>query len=281
MRQSKSPLRGSVTQNVSARVREQDGISFLARLGLLAVTLLLLLIIAIVGWRSGWAAREAERLKKSFFNITKSIAFEVRDIAVEGRNQASKEEIFSALNVKRGDPILSVDIGEAANNLGKLAWIDTARVERHLPDTISVVLSERVPLARWQVSDHFYVIDDQGEILKSAKVDDFASLPQIVGAGAEREAKGFLNLLKSYPDIVGKIASIVRVGERRWDIHTTSKIVVRLPETKSEDALRKLSVLIAEEKILDRDITAVDLRMSDRLVIEPAEAPKPAGDKKP
>jgi cell division protein FtsQ len=45
---------------------------------------------------------------------------------------------------------------------------------------------------------------------------------------------------------------------------------VRLPEDDLDAALHRLSVLISQEKLLDRDIVAVDLRIPDRLTIEPA-----------
>jgi cell division protein FtsQ len=58
------------------------------------------------------------------------------------------------------------------------------------------------------------------------------------------------------------------------------KITVRLPEDDVGGALHRLSVLIAQEKILDRDIVAIDLRVPDRLAIEPAASAQPVGDSK-
>jgi cell division protein FtsQ len=300
MRQSKYPLRGSVTQNnVSARVRvsERDGIGFLARLGILAGILLIFLIAAAIGWHSGWAGREASQIDKYVLNLTQKAQLEVKDIAVEGRRQSSKDDVFDALGIAQGAPILSVDLQGAAARLGKLPWVDSVRVERQLPDTIAVFLTERVSMARWQHDGKFYVIDTQGRVLPSAKPDDFSSLPLVVGLGAERGAQVFLSLLKAYPDIQEKMESAVRVGERRWDLilqprpreaqkeHANSgaspKVTVRLPEENVADALHRLSVLIAEEKILDRTIVAVDLRVPDRLVLEPAVSAPQTGEKRP
>ena len=278
MRKSKSPrLRGSVTQNnlsVRMRARETSGISFLTRLGILAGAV----IVAIGGfallWHYNVPQTEAQRVAEAGIDLTQKAHFSIRDITVEGRKQSGKDEVFDALGTERGAAILDFDTKAAAARLGKLPWVETATVQRRLPDTIAVVLTERVPLARWQHDDKIYVIDSEGKILKDAKPEDFASLPLVVGAGADQEAQGFLTQLKNYPDIREKTESAVRVGERRWDLHLQPKVTVKLPETDMAAALHRLSVLITQEKILERDIIVIDLRLPDRLGFEPATAPK-------
>jgi cell division protein FtsQ len=288
MRRSKMHLRGSVTQNyVSTRMRarEEDGIGFLTRLGLLAGVLIGLLIIAFISWYSGWPQRQYETFKKDFLTLTKKAQFEVKDVTAEGLRLSTKDEVYDALGVKRGTPILSVDLEEAAARLSKLPWVDSVAIERRMPDTIAVVLTERMPVARWQHNEKLAVIDSKGRILPTAKPENFPSLPMLVGTGADRAAYSFLSLLKAYPDIREKMISAVQVSERRWDLHFPPKITVRLPEDGVDNALHRLSVLMAQEKILDRAIVAVDLRIEDRLVLEPAigakeEAKKPPEGKK-
>ncbi|MDD3371939.1 MAG: cell division protein FtsQ/DivIB [Alphaproteobacteria bacterium] len=281
MKRSKTPLRGSVTQSVSKRPRDQqDGISFLARLGMLAIALLIVVMGAYASWLYGWPQRKAEKAVEAFFDMTRSLHFEIRDIALEGRVHSSKEEVYDALRVKQGLAIMAVDIDAAAERLGKLPWVDSVAVERKLPDTIYVLLFERVPSARWQNNGRFFVIDNFGRVLPTAEAEKFPDLPQVVGPGADQGAKGLLSALNAYPDIRGKMTSAVRVSDRRWDLHMAKDIIVKLPETEVEGALRRLSVLIAEEKILDRPLVAIDLRIPDRLVLEPPQAQDQSGDKR-
>jgi len=279
MRKNKSPLRGSVTQNnvsVRMRARDQSGLGFLARLGLLTGSLLVILGIIIWLWHSGWIQNQTRQLRDSGLSVTQQAQFAIKDIVVEGRSQSSKDEIFDALGAARGAPILGFDVKAAATRLGKLPWVNTAIVERRLPDTIAVILTERIPAARWQRDDHFYVLDSEGHVLPSAKPENFATLPLVVGIGADSTAQAFLALLKNYPDIQEKTNSAVRVGERRWDLHLQPNIIIRLPEQSVNNALHRLSVLIGQDKILDRDIVAIDLRLADRLIIEPTPSARPA-----
>ena len=283
MRQKKSPLRGSVTQStVSVRMRahDQSGLGFLYRLGLLAGGLLVLVGSIFWLWHAGWIQTQTKHLRDTGLTVTQEAQFSIKDVIVEGRSQSSKDEIFDALGAARGAPMLGFDAKAAADRLGKLPWVSAAVVERRLPDTIAVLLTERLPSARWQHDERFYVIDSEGHVLPTAKPENFTALPLVVGTGADGAAQAFLKLLKNYPDILEKTDASVRVSDRRWDLHLHPNIVVRLPEQNVENALHRLSVLIGQEKILDRDIVAIDLRLTDRLVIEPAPPPRPPGVQK-
>ncbi len=290
MRRHRTPLRGSVTQNyVSARVRmrDADGISFLTRLAILAGLLAAFLIVVGISWYVGWPQQKAKEFQAFVLDLTKDAGLEIKDIAVEGRLQTSKDSLTDALRIRQGMPILAVDIDEAAERLEKLPWVDTVSVERRLPDIIAVTLTEHVPVARWQHNEKVSVIDGDGNVLASARTDDFSSLPMVVGTGAERAARAFLEMLNDYPDVRDKMVSAVRVSERRWDLRmkvpddgAKAQVAVRLPEDDVANALRRLSVLMAEQKIINRNVVAVDLRIPDRLVVEPAVGEKKAAAKK-
>jgi cell division protein FtsQ len=77
------------------------------------------------------------------------------------------------------------------------------------------------------------------------------------------------------------MTAAVRVGERRWDVHLEPDVIARLPEKDIDDALKRLSDLITDKKILERNVAAIDLRLPDRLVIEPVGGVnKSPGDEK-
>ena len=277
-----TPLRGSVTQNnVSVRMRDKKtGVRFMTRLGLLIAALLILSGLSAWLWHVGWPQRQIATLESIGLSLSQKANFSVRDIVVDGRHQSGKDEISDALGLRQGSAILGFNAHLAATRLAKLPWIKSAVIERRLPDTVAVLLTERTPLARWQHDDHTAVIDDSGQILSAARPDDFAQLPLVVGQGADQQARDMLQRLGQFPDIRDQTDSLVRVGDRRWDLHLKPKITVRLPENDVDNALHRLSVLISEEKILDRAITTVDLRLPDRLYIEPGASTTPLWNKK-
>lgn len=56
----------------------------------------------------------------------------------------------------------------------------------------------------------------------------------------------------------------MRVGERRWDLMLDRGQVIRLPEQGADDALRRVMASQAREKLLDRDVSVVDMRDARR-----------------
>ncbi len=277
MRRKKPTMRGSVQQNTTTvRVRSHDSdLSLMARLGIAGGVVLLLVLLLFWGWHSGWFHRQAENFVGNTVHLTQKAHFAVKDIIVEGRQHTDKDQLSLALDTTAGSPIFAFRPSEAEARIAKLSWVESVTVERRLPDTIYVRLVERVPLARWQHDNRVTVIDRLGKILPDADADHFGHLPLVVGAGAPTETKELLDELHSFPPVNEKVTAAVRVSERRWDLHLEGKIVARLPETETRDALKRLSILITEQKILERDIVAIDLRIPDRLIFESSPATVP------
>ena len=284
MRRKKLNLRGSVTQNAPVRLRARETTRFglLLRFSALAGSLVIMVGIAMWLWHIGWPQKQVEHLVTAGLHATQKAHFEVEDIQVEGRQQTSKEALAAALGIASGAPILAFDPTAAQARIAKLPWVASATVERRLPDTIIVRLSERTPMARWQHEGHTVIIDADGKELPGAQADQFAQLPLVVGLGAPHEAKELLDVLKDFPAIMQRMTAATRVSERRWDIYLQSKVVARLPENNVPAALKRLSQLITEQNVLDLDVASIDLRVPGRLVIEPANttaASKPAEGK--
>jgi cell division protein FtsQ len=96
----------------------------------------------------------------------------------------------------------------------------------------------------------------------------FATLPLVVGKGAETRARDFLALLDRYPQVRSVTKAAIFVGERRWNLRLADGLDVRLPENDVGNALATLSKLDQEDKLFSRDIVAVDMRLPDRLVVQ-------------
>jgi len=143
-------------------------------------------------------------------------------------------------------------------------------VTRRLPATIVVEITERVPAALWQYQKKISVIDLSGRALTSKNLEAYKSLPLVVGEDAPLHIAGFLALMQAEPDVARELASAVRVGGRRWDLRLKNGLLVKLPEQDTELALRKLASQQVKNGLFGKDILAVDLRIPDQMVVEPA-----------
>lgn len=199
----------------------------------------------------------------------------VHEIRVEGREFTPREALQAAIGIQPGEPMLDFDPQAAKQRLEQIAWVADAHVERRLPGTILVRIAERRAFAIWQKDGRFSVIDREGRVMATDRLQAFGPLPLVVGAGAERFAAPMVDLLRASPEIADRVEAIVRVSERRWNLRLTNGADILLPEGHEAQAMTRLAELHSRDKLLDRPLAAVDMRLPDRLVVRLQQAPAP------
>src|SRR5690606_23056014 len=80
-------------------------------------------------------------------------------------------------------------------------------------------------------------------------------------------APELLAVMDKFPDLAARVKGYVSIGGRRWDMKLENGITVKLPEVGADQAINRLVALDQEDGLLARDILAVDMRFSDRLVV--------------
>ncbi len=94
-----------------------------------------------------------------------------------------------------------------------------------------------------------------------------ADLPLLAGEGADRAVPEARALLAAAAPVMARVRGLVRVGERRWDLVLDRGQRIMLPETDPVAALIAVTALDQSEKMLERDLTVVDLRNEQRPTI--------------
>jgi cell division protein FtsQ len=200
--------------------------------------------------------------------LTARLGLVVTNIEVEGRATTDSATILAALDAHQGTPILAVNPARAKEQLEALPWVRSAAIERRLPDTLYVRLVERQPLAVWQHDGKQELIDRDGTVIPVTDLSRFAKLPTVVGDDqARRGAAQLLDLLANEPDLAWRVTAAVLVGDRRWNLRIDNAIDVLLPEDDMSGAWARLAELERTNRLLQRDVQTVDLRLPDRLVV--------------
>lgn len=232
--------------------------------------------------KSGWADKQVTLVANRLIQFTAQSGFQVRNVLVEGRIETKSGDILAALKAERGAPLLAIDVAAAKARLEGLPWIKSAEVERQLPDTVRVKVEERKPFALWQLGQRLSVIDREGVVILKDNVARFANRPLVVGEGAERRAAEILDLVATEPGISNTVEVAVLVSGRRWNLRLKGGIEVRLPEERMDAAWHRLARMERETRLLNKAITAIDLRQPDRVIVgltpEAAQAPQGPGE---
>ncbi len=219
---------------------------------------------------SGWFANSADRLAAAWLETTAEAGLAVDEVLLVGRNRTSKPALLASIGVERGTPIFAIDPQATKERIEALPWVATAMVERRLPNVLLIEIAERRPLALWQHRGRKVVIDQDGEVISAAAPDRFADLPLVVGEGAPAHTATLLSVLAREPQLQPLVVAAIRVGERRWNLRLHGDIDVRLPEEDVAEAWTELARLQREHGLLQREILAIDLRLSDRMVLRMA-----------
>ncbi|MDR2902056.1 MAG: FtsQ-type POTRA domain-containing protein [Lactobacillales bacterium] len=190
-------------------------------------------------------------------------------VLVQGHERTSIESINTALGLSQGMPIFDINLPAAREKLLGLAWVKSAVIERHLPSTLFIQITEKTPIALWQNNKTYFPLDEEGGVIPDSKAS-FSNLILVVGADAPENTPALIHDLKRFPEIFAKVRSAVRVGGRRWSLlfnEVEDGLVVYLPDTEMNEALSRLQELNETGHVLRKDAKIIDLRQKDRLII--------------
>lgn len=200
--------------------------------------------------------------------LANSAGFRITSVVINGRRQLTQDEVLGIGGVSGSSSLLFLDAEAVRDRLKANPWIADATVLKLYPGQLLIDITERKAFALWQEGGRLSVIAEDGAVLQPYVSRRFLSLPLVVGKGAETHAKAFLALLARYPQVSSLTQAAIFVGERRWNLRLKDGLDIRLPEHDFGNALAALSRLDKEEKLFSRDIVAVDMRLTDRLVVQ-------------
>lgn len=234
---------------------------------------LLLLASASYGAVKGDHVADITAQVQDFCNQAAIVAgFGITEVALTGQHEVGRDDILNSAGVTDRSSLLLLDAAKMRAGLLANPWIAEATVLKLYPSRLRIEIKERAAFALWQKAGRVSLIAADGTVLEPHVPQRFASLPQLVGAGAEKAGQDFLKVLARYPDVAQSVEASVLVAERRWNLHLKGGVDVLLPEINAERALGTLTDLSRSKRLLARDIVTVDLRLSDRVIVRQSDA---------
>lgn len=238
----------------------------------IALTALMLLGSASLGIVKGGHVDELVAALSDTRNaLANSAGFRITTVAINGRKQLSQDEVLAVGGVNGRSSLLFLDAATVRDKLKANPWIADATILKLYPGRLQIDIVERSAFALWQQDGRLSVIADDGAVLEPYMSRRFISLPLVVGKGAADKARDFLALLDRYPQVRAATKAAIFVGERRWNLRLKDGLDIRLPENDAGNALALLSKLDKDDRLFSRDITAVDMRLPDRLTVQLSE----------
>lgn len=119
--------------------------------------------------------------------VIKSPALSIKSIAVEGATYTPVDPILAQAGITSGEPLLLVSTGKAEAALRANPYVADVAVRKVFPNTIEVVLIERVPVAVLEYRTGDVVVAADGMVLADAGEIDVATRGRVLASADPRE----------------------------------------------------------------------------------------------
>ncbi len=228
--------------------------------------------VSLLAGSIGYGMAIGGQYKPFFDSLSSAFGFGIEAIEINGLNEASSEEIADRIDVGLHTSLLMLNAENARARVAEIPWVADVEVKKVYPNKLVVNLVERHAYALWQEDGQLKVVDQTGTVMTTILEPRHAQLPLVVGTGANKHVKEAVALLDSAPSLKDRIKAAQFVAERRWNLVTQEGVEIRLPEENPQAALAKLVELQRTKQLLDRDILAVDMRSSERMLVKLSDA---------
>ena len=111
--------------------------------------------------------------------------FNVKNISVEGNSKISIDEIISLSGIELEQNMFQYRKEEVIKKIKENAYIDTVKLNRKIPDTVEIIVSERRASFMIQFANAYAYISSQGYILEISNQKE--NLPILIGFQTKQE----------------------------------------------------------------------------------------------
>jgi cell division protein FtsQ len=165
------------------------------------------LFIGVVGIASVSAAVVAGRF---FLYAPQMLLVKPDQIEVSGNHIVSREAVLQQFVRDRGRSVLRIPLDARRGALEEISWIESATVQRILPNRIRVQLTERTPIAFLRNGTELALIDAHGVVLDRPRGEDL-QFPIVTGLSENMPREERSKRMQTYQEFMKDI-DLVRSG---------------------------------------------------------------------
>jgi cell division protein FtsQ len=195
----------------------------------------------------------------------------IDQVEIKGQSETSEVDVLEKLALGAFPSIVTLDVTGARERIESLPWVKEVTLRKIYPNTLQIEVKERKPFAVWQRAAGFALIEKGGRVISDRVEARYASLPLVVGEGADLRAEEFVALMEEFPSLKPEVKAGVLVSNRRWNVVLSNGVEIMLPEEDPATALIQAVALDDGHGVFSREIAAIDMRLASRLVFRLTE----------
>jgi cell division protein FtsQ len=206
--------------------------------------------------------------------------FAVRTIEVDGVVHTPRKLLEQATQRYVGLNLFQIELARVQNDLGGLGWVHRIDIEKKLPGTLRIKITERQPVALVRIKDELRYVDAEGvgfaELSADVGDDDLPLISDAEGTELQRTVKLLRDLRVRDRELYSRVSEIWPIAPRGFAVYDRELGAVIY--VNAEDAAAKwrdlYAVLHAEADLHPGDkpkIQYADLRFADRVIVKQVE----------
>ena len=193
----------------------------------------------------------------------------ISQIVVKGAQEPLREEIIMLIKNLANEEFSALKAQSLREKIMEIKKVKKAIVKFSTDGLVIVNVVERKQAAVFRNNNLYEVLDSNGVVL-SVKTDyrGLSRFPLIVGKFGSKNIADLLTLVKEIGLHESEVLYYEWVGERRWDVHMKSNLVIKLPENNINRGVELMRMFLRKTNKYPRPLVSVDLRNLDKPIIK-------------
>lgn len=131
-------------------------------------------------------------------------------IEVNGNHIVAREEVQKLFTRDRNHSVLSIPLDARRRDIEELSWVESASIQRILPNRLRVFITERTPIAFFRNGTELTLIDAHGVLLDRPEGEDF-HFPIVTGLSDSLPREDREKRMQTYQEFM-KDVDLVKPG---------------------------------------------------------------------
>lgn len=200
--------------------------------------------------------------------------FAVRTIQVDGVVHTPMAALNLATGRYKGLNLFQIDIDRVQADLGGLGWVSRIDIEKKLPDTLRIKITERKPVALVRTGDRLLYVDEHGvgfaELSPRAGNDDLPIITDAHGPELARTVSLLTSLREKDRELYTRVSEVWPIAPRGFALYDRDLGAVVYANADDLSAkYRNLYAILRSEN--NPNIEYADLRFADRVIVKQVE----------
>lgn len=227
----------------------------------------LVLGVVVAGGAWGWQQTQSEA------------RFGVRRIEIAGAVNTPRSALDRATAGYVGLNLFQIDIERVQRDLGGLGWVRSVHIEKALPDTLRIRITERQPVALARIGEKLMYVDREGaafaELSPAVGNDDLPLIADALGSELTRSVQLLTVLRQHDRALYSRISEVWPIPPRGFALYDRElKAVVYANAEDISAKYRNLRAVLHADN--DPVIEYADLRFAERVIVRPVRAERQA-----